>query len=95
MSYQEHIQANLDALEPAFEAPKLLADKFVKGYGSIICMHIQRQLFGRPYYNADPDEARKNEEAQDRTDPKNCYGVVGDVARWVMEILLDKGTVEL
>ena len=95
MSYQEHIQANIDALEPAFEAPKLLADKFVKGYGSIICMHIQRQLYGRPYYSADPDEARKNHEVQDLCAPKNCYGLVGDVARWVIEILLDKGAVEL
>jgi C_GCAxxG_C_C family probable redox protein len=95
MSYEEAIQANLDLLGPAFEAPKALADRFAREYGSIICPHVQRQLFGRPYYNVDPDEARKNEEAQASSDPKNCFGVVGDAARWVMEILLDRDAAKL
>ena len=95
LSDKERIQANLDAMGPASEAPMLLADKFVKEYGTIICAQIQRQLFGRFYCATDPDEARKIEEKQALLAPKNCDLIVGNAARWVMEILLDKGAIEL
>ena len=94
-SYHECIQANIDASSRGFEAAQLLADRFVKAYGTIICAQIQRQLFGRFYYATDPDEARKIEEAGAHSDPDKCCHVVGNAARWVMEILLDKGAVEL
>lgn len=89
MSAEEKIQANLDALKPASRYPKLLADKFVKEYGTFICPQLQRQLFGRNFYSVDPDESRKNSAAQEQCAPRNCFGVVGDTARWVAEILLD------
>jgi C_GCAxxG_C_C family probable redox protein len=94
-SYHEYIQANIDASSRGFEAAQLLADRFVKAYGTIICAQIQRRLFGRFYYAIDPDEARKIEEAGAHSDPNKCCHVVGNAARWVMEILLDKGAVEL
>jgi len=94
-SYHECIQANIDASSRGFEAAQLLADRFVKAYGTIICAQIQRRLFGRFYYATDPDEARKIEEAGAHSDPDKCCHVVGNAARWVMEILLNKGAVEL
>ena len=95
MSYQERIQANIDALHSAFETPLLLADKFVNGYGVIICAQIQRQLFGRFFYLLDPDEREKFVEAGGTSDPDKCRRVVGNAARWVIEILLDKGAIKL
>jgi len=89
MSAEEAIPANLEALKPASKYPKLLADKFINKYGTIICPQLQRRFFGRTFYNTDPDESRKNLEAQEQCAPNNCYGAVGDVARWVTEILLD------
>ena len=95
MSHRERIQANIDALEPASVAPELLADKFWKEYGTIICAQIHRQLFGRIFGLSDPDEMEKFENLGGHSDPAKCASVVGKAAQWVMEILLDKGIVQL
>ena len=94
MSYQKEIKANHDAYFAAVEAPMLLADKFWKEYGAMHCVSLQRQLFGRFFYAADPDEYEKMMEAGGHDDPTKCPHIVGNAARWVMEILLDKGAVE-
>ena len=95
MSYQECIQGNVDASKPGFEIAQLLADRYVKEYGTIICAQIQRQLFGRFFYGIDPDESQKMVEAGGHSDPDKCCRIVGNATRWVMEILLDKGAIQL
>ena len=95
MSYQERIQDNIDALFSAFPPVRLLAGKFWKEYGTIICPHIHYQLFGRTWWLTDPDELKKFEEAGGHSAPDKCCHVVGTAARWTMEILLDEGAVEL
>ncbi len=95
MSYQKCINANIQAAVDAAEVAKLLYDKYVKEYGTILCPHIQAQLFGRPYYFSDPDEAEKFEKAGGHSAPDKCSHIVGNAARWTMQILLDKGTVEI
>lgn len=95
MSYQEDIKSNVEALGPGFDAARLLADKFWQEYGTIICAQIQRQLFGRFFYATDPDEIAKMERSGAHSDPTKCGHIVGNAARWVMEILLDKGIVKL
>ena len=95
MSYEKETQANIDAMVSAFEAPELLADRFWREYGTIQCINIHRQLFGRFYYAKDPDEADKLEKAGAHSDPTKCVHIVGNAARWVMEILLDKEAVEV
>jgi C_GCAxxG_C_C family probable redox protein len=89
------IEDNHKALESAQEAPKELVQKYIARYGTINCAGIMTQKFGRPFYLNDPDEFRKLEEAGGHTDPQKCVDVVGRAASWVMEILLDKGAVEL
>ena len=95
LSYQECIPANLELIWDAMEAAKLLYDKYIKEYGTIICPHIQAQLFGRHYYFPDPDDMEKFEKAGGHTAPDKCSHIVGNAARWTMEILLDKGVIEL
>jgi C_GCAxxG_C_C family probable redox protein len=95
MSYQEEIKDNLAAYFAAVEAPMLLADKFWKEYGTINCVNIQRQLFGRTFWLLDPDDVRKFEKAGGHSAPDKCCHIVGTAARWAMEILLDKGAIEL
>jgi C_GCAxxG_C_C family probable redox protein len=95
LSNEVMIQDNLMALESAQEAPKELVQKYIGKHGTITCAGIMTQKFGRPFYLNDPDEFRKLEEAGAHTDPKKCMDVVGQAASWVMEILLDKGAVEL
>jgi len=95
LSPQERKQTNVDALFASFPAPQSLADRFWKEYGTILCPHIQRQLFGRTWWLLDPDDLDKFEKAGGHSDPDKCCHIVGTAARWVMEILLDKGAVEL
>lgn len=95
LSSEAMIQDSVIALESAQEAPKELVRKYIKKYGTINCAAIMTQKFGRPFYLNDPDEFRKLEEAGAHTDPQKCLDVVGQAASWVMEILLDKGAVEL
>jgi len=92
MSRQETTRANLEALMVPLQTAKSLTDRYIKEYGTIICPHIQMQLFGRHYYILDPDEMGKFEEAGGHKD--KCTRVTGNAARWVMEILIDKGVVE-
>jgi C_GCAxxG_C_C family probable redox protein len=95
LSSETIIEDNHKALESAQEAPKELVQKYIDRYGTINCAGIMTQKFGRPFYLNDPDEFRKLEEAGGHKDPQKCVDVVGRAAFWVMEILLDKGAVEL
>ena len=89
ISYTDIVKPPWEAMEVA----KLLYDRYIKEYGTIICPHIQAQLFGRHFYVPDPGDMEKFEKAGGHTD--KCPHLVGNAARWVMEILLDKDAVEL
>ena len=93
MSDREVKKRNIDLLLSAQAVARLLYDKFTEKYGDIICARIQYHLFGRVYFFEDPDELKKFEEAGAHTDPRKCVDIVGTSARWVMEILIDKGVV--
>ena len=95
LSCTECTQANLDPLFNAVGIAGLLYEKYVREYGTIICPHIQAQLYGRHFYFLDEEEMAKFEKAGGHTDsPKSACHIVGNAARWVMDILLDKGAVE-
>ena len=70
-------------------------DKFIKKYGAMSCATIQQKLFGRIYWITDPDEWAKFDTAGAHSALDKCMDVVGDAARWTLEILFDKGVVEL
>ena len=92
MSDTQCIKANIEAIKRPFEIAGLLADRFIKEYGTFTCAQIHRQLFGRIFCLTDQDEVEKF----NRADGLAKGGkVVGKGARWVMEILLDKGAIEL
>ena len=96
LSNKEVIQTpNIDDLFRAQEIARALCDKYREKYGGITCGGTMANLFGRLYFIEDQDELDKFEEAGAHTDPKKCVSVVGNTTRWVMEILLDKGAVEL
>lgn len=89
MSDTEIIQdPNIDDLGAAHPKAKALYDKYNSEYGTIICANIQRRLFGRTYYLADADEMQKFNADGGHSDPKKCPRMVGNAARWVMEIIL-------
>jgi hypothetical protein len=89
MSDTEIIQdPNVNDLVAAHPKAKALYDKYSAEYGTIICANIQHRLFGRTYYLDDADEMQKFNAAGGHSDPKKCPSMVGNAARWVMEILL-------
>lgn len=95
MSYTEVLQENIDPLFTAQAVAREFFDKYVNEYGTITCAGIMQKRFGRVYYIEDPEEFKKFEEAGAHTDPQKCAGIVGNATRWVMEILIDKGVVEV
>jgi C_GCAxxG_C_C family probable redox protein len=95
MSHTELKMAeNIPPLFAAQAIARELYNKYVKRYGTIMCAAIQQQLFNRHYYIEDMEEFKKFEEAGAHTDSKKCVDIVGTAARWVLEILIDKGAVE-
>ncbi len=95
MSSEPSKKPDREMLRDAIKTARLLCDRFVNEYGSILCPAIQAKLFGRTYYLPDPDEFQKFLKAGGHSDPTKCMHIVGNASKWTMEILLDKGVVEL
>ena len=77
----------------AMEAAKSLCEKFIREYGSILCPQVQARLYGRSFNLQDPADWKAFEEAGGHTDPTKCMSVVGNSARWALEILIEKGII--
>ena len=100
LSDKEFKQEREDALMNATQIAKLLYYRYVDEYGTTLCPSLQVKLYGRVFYFADPDDVEKFVEAGGHDDPRttgkmSCCQLVGNAAKWTMEILLDKGVVEL
>jgi hypothetical protein len=95
MSSEPSKKPDLESFINAIRTAKLLCGRFVQEYGSILCPAIQTKLYGRIYYLSDPDEYQKFLKAGGHSDPTKCMRVVGNASKWTMEILLDKGVVEM
>ena len=78
--------------EPSDDLVVQLHSKLIAEYGTVTCNSIHRKLFGRPFFIRDSDEHRKFREANASVDD-GCPSVVGNTARWTVEILIDAGVV--
>lgn len=67
---------------------KSLHDRFVNEYGSCICNNVQEKIMGRSFNLWDQKEFQEYEAAGGHKD--KCTDVVGKVAMWVTEILLNE-----
>jgi C_GCAxxG_C_C family probable redox protein len=96
MSKKEVIEdPNIMDLGAAVSVATPLVNRSAKEYGTITCANIQLQLYGRYFFPGDPDEFNKLVEAGAHSDPDKCARIVGNAAKWTLEILLDRGAVEL
>ena len=66
---------------------KKLYENFVEEYGSGNCRDIQNKLFGRSFNFWDADAYQEFEKAGGHSD--KCPSVVGNAAKWTVEILLE------
>ena len=95
LSLTECKQENLEPLFVGVGLAGELYHRFVKEYGTIICPHIQVQLYGRQYFMLDEDETAKMEAAGGHTiGPKSACHVVGTGARFLIDMLFEKDAVE-
>jgi hypothetical protein len=96
MSDQEVIMdPNVGDLFVAQPIARLLLNKYVENYGTFTCGNIQQQNFGRVFYLEDPQEFQKLEDAGGHSDSQKAPRIVGNAAKWALEVLLDKGAVEI
>lgn len=93
LSAEREIPGGHEALESAIEKASRLCERFVRRYGSLLCPGIQETLYGRSYNLKDPAEWEAFMQAGAHSDPAKCMSVVGNGARWTLEILLDEGAV--
>lgn len=100
LSDSEFSEEREEALMNATQTVKLLYFKYIDEYGTTLCPSLQVKLYGRVFYFADEDDRRKFGEAGGHDDTRktgkpSCCHLVGNAAKWTMEILLDKGVIEL
>lgn len=81
------------ALSAAMEQASKLGERFLRRYGSLLCPGVQTKLYGRAYNLKDPAEWDAFMQAGAHSDPTKCMSVVGDAARWTLDILLEEGAV--
>ncbi|MFQ6125710.1 MAG: C-GCAxxG-C-C family protein [Candidatus Heimdallarchaeota archaeon] len=71
-----------------YKLTKKLHERFIAEYGSSTCHDIQQRIFGRSYNLWDPEEYKQFEEAGAHRD--KCPEVVGEAAKWVVELLFEE-----
>jgi len=90
------LKADHDVFGKSAILTKKLRDKFIKKYGSVICRDIQKKVLGKSFklikgkgdnITIDLDEFEK----ADGHGEKGCPTVVGNAAKWTVEILLGAG----
>jgi C_GCAxxG_C_C family probable redox protein len=67
-----------------------LHDKYVEKYGSVICADIHKKIFGRPFHLRNDDDKQAFRDAGAHELDDKCCAVVGDGARWAVELILDE-----
>jgi C_GCAxxG_C_C family probable redox protein len=95
VSATETIPEGRGALAQAMEAARTLGNRFVQGYGSILCPQIQECLYGRSFNLQNPADWEAFQAAGAHDDPSKCMSVVGNAVRWTLEILIEQGVVKL
>jgi len=71
----------------SYSLVKLLHDRYIKVYGSVICSGVQKKIFGRVYDLWSDENSDKFEKAGAHIDKCTC--VVGSASSWATEIILD------
>ncbi|MBN1568635.1 MAG: C-GCAxxG-C-C family protein [Acidobacteria bacterium] len=90
LSSTKEIPEGAAELSQAMEAARLLCDKFIQQYGSILCPRLQEKIYGRSFNLQDPNDWQAFMDAGAHSDPTKCMSVVGNASRWTLEILIEK-----
>ena len=83
-------QEGQDALHSAMETSRAFCRKFIDKYGSILCPGVQKRIYGRSFNLQDETDWNAFLAAGAHTDPSKCMSVVGNAARCVLEMLMER-----
>ena len=75
------------------QAAKAPCVKLIWEYGSILCPQVQSKIFDRSFNLQDPADGKAFEDAGAHSDPSKCMSIVGNAARWTLEILIENGVI--
>jgi C_GCAxxG_C_C family probable redox protein len=95
LSATQEIPQGMAEFSRAMEAAQSLCNKFIQQYGSILCPQLQEKIFGRSFNHRDPADWQAFIAAGAHTDPTKCMSVVGNAARWTLEILFETQAISL
>ena len=93
LSATEDLPEGKETLHNSMESSRAFCKKFSDEYGSILCPGVQRKIYGRSFNLQDDTDWEAFLAAGAHTDPSKCMSVVGNAARWVLEILMAKKAV--
>ena len=74
----------------SFRMAAALHDKYLEKYGTVTCADIHKKVFGRPFYLRDDEQKQAFRDAGAHENEAKCCVVVGDGARWAVELILDE-----
>jgi hypothetical protein len=87
---RSHFDGDREAKYAAFAMAQALRERYLWKYGSLLCKGVQERIFGRSFDLRSPRERELFEQAGAHVD--KCPRVVGDVARWSVQILAEEAT---
>jgi hypothetical protein len=89
---RSHFDGDREPKYAAYAMAQALRERYLWKYGSLLCRGAQEKIFGRSFDLRSPEEREAFERAGAHVD--KCTNVVGDVARWSMQIMAEEGADE-
>ena len=74
----------------SFRMTRAVYNKYVEKYGSALCRGVQEKIYGRVFDLRDDDQKELFRAAGAHHDDDKCCMVVGDGAKWGLEVLLEE-----
>lgn len=72
----------------SYQMARKLCDKFMQEYDGLTCREVQKKLFGRSFNLLDINDYKEFDKAGGHVD--KCTSVVGNAAKWTVEILSEE-----
>jgi hypothetical protein len=89
---RSHFDGDREPKYSSFAMAQQLRERYLWKYGSLLCRGAQERIFGRSFDLLKPQDREQFERAGAHVD--KCPQVVGDVARWSVQIMAEQAAGE-
>jgi len=86
---RDHFDGDREPKYATFAMAQALRERFLWKYGSLLCKGVHERIFGRSFDLRNAQEREEFELAGAHAG--KCTAVVGDVARWAVQIIAEQG----